>query len=69
MKKSNPMTILNEVNRINEIIDNGSKDEFITFAKSYNIFQVSNSKFYTDTCVKIKERLKRENLSEDILRT
>lgn len=69
MKKSNPMNILNEISRINEIIENKPKDEFIAFAKAYNIFQVSNSKFYTDTCNKIKERLKRENLSEDILRT
>jgi hypothetical protein len=51
-----------------DLIDNGPLEKFIIFAKQYNIFQEGNSKFYTDTCEKIKQRLTRENLSIDSVR-
>ena len=60
--------ITNEVNEIFELIDNGDLNKFIEFAKTYNIFQESNSKFYTQLCQRIRDRLNRENLNEDILR-
>lgn len=60
--------ITNEVNEIIELIENGDVNTFIEFAKDYNIFQESNSKFYTQMCQRIRDRLNRENLNEDILR-
>lgn len=51
-----------------EIINNSTKEEFIDFAKKYNIFQESNSKVYDNVCNKIKQRLDREGLSHDIVR-
>ena len=51
-----------------EIINNSTKEEFIDFAKSYNIFQESNSKLYDMVCDKIKARLDREGLSHDTVR-
>jgi hypothetical protein len=60
--------ITEEVNKIFTLIDNGDVDEFITYAKTYNIFQESNNKFYAQMCQRIKDRLERENLSIDVLR-
>ena len=60
--------ITNEVNEIIELIENGDVNTFIEFAKTYNIFQESNSKFYTQMCQRIRDRLDRENLNEDFLR-
>lgn len=50
------------------IIDNGTLDEFVLFAKQYNIFQPARAKIYTHMCTKIKERLDREGLSYDTVR-
>jgi hypothetical protein len=60
--------ITNEVIEMFELIDTGAVNKFIEFAKNYNIFQESNSKFYTKMCQRIRDRLNRENLNEDILR-
>ena len=49
-------------------IDNLPKDEFIAFAKKYNIFKISRSKFYDFICTKIKARLDREGLDYEIVR-
>lgn len=46
-----------------------SKDEFIQFAKNYNIFQSSENKFYLDNVKKIIQRCEQENISLDLLRT
>jgi len=51
-----------------DMIKTSSLEEFIDFAKKYNIFQQSNSKFYDEMCNKIKQRLDREGLSHDIVR-
>ena len=51
-----------------DIVENGELQDFINFAKSYNIFQISNSKFYDLMCDKIKARLDREGLSYDVLK-
>lgn len=67
MRTSKP-TIHHMVNKIHDLIDNGSREDFIKFAKEYNIFQDSNSKFYTDTCERIKQRLTRDNISIDSVR-
>ena len=60
--------ITNEVTNMFDLIDTGDINKFIEFAKSYNIFQESNSKFYAQMCQRIRDRLNRENLSEDVLR-
>jgi hypothetical protein len=57
-----------EVARIYFLIESGPLDEFLVYAKAYNIFQISNSRFYTQTCDKIRERLVRENLTENDLK-
>jgi hypothetical protein len=51
-----------------EIINNFTKEEFIDFAKKYNIFQESHSKVYDNVCNKIKTRLDREGLSYETVR-
>jgi hypothetical protein len=52
-----------------DIIDNGSMDDFIHFAKNYNIFQPEpHSKIYEEVCDKIKARLDREGLSHETVR-
>jgi hypothetical protein len=67
MKKS-PATSHHAVNEIYALIDNGTLEEFIAFAKEYNIFQEANSKFYTEMCERIKQRLTKEQLSIDTVR-
>lgn len=51
-----------------ELVKNGNLQEFINFAKSYNIFQTGGTKSYKMLCDLIKERLDREGLSYDIVR-
>lgn len=58
------ITFMNWDQKINE----SSLDDFITFAKNYNIFQESNSKVYDIVCEKIKARLDREGLDYEIVR-
>lgn len=63
--------ILNAVNKLNEmhdIINNKPLDEFISFAKKYNIFQENGTKFYQSMCDKIKARLDHEGLDYEIVR-
>jgi hypothetical protein len=63
--------ILNAVNKLNEfndIIENKPLDEFIPFAKRYNIFQENGTKFYQSMCDKIKARLDREGLDYETVR-
>jgi hypothetical protein len=47
---------------------NGSLEEFLIFAKQYNIFQISRSRLYDDICNKIKARLDREGLPYETVR-
>jgi len=49
-------------------IDTLPLNEFIEWAKSYNIFQESNSKVYDRNCQQIKARLDREGLSHETVR-
>ena len=49
-------------------IENLPVSDFIVFAKKYNIFKQSNSKFYDMMCDKIKARLDREGLDYEIVR-
>jgi len=63
--------ITNQTNTLPEIIDmieNGTTQDFIVFAKSYNIFQMGGTKFYQMMCDKIKERLDKEGLSYETVR-
>jgi hypothetical protein len=60
-----PATIHLELDKIFDIIDNSPVDEFINFAKEYNIFQESDNRFYKSICDRIKKRLADENLIED----
>lgn len=50
------------------IIENGSTQDFIDFAKRYNIFQENGTQFYKIICDKIKARLDTEGLSYEIVR-
>lgn len=50
------------------IIENGTLEEFIAFAKNYNIFQISRSKIYDEMCEKIKARCDREGLNYTIIK-
>lgn len=65
----NPILGFNKNLEMIELIENGSIDQFLAFAKDYNIFQNSKNKFYLSICEKIKQRLQKENLSIDILKT
>lgn len=60
--------IISKHNENLNIIDNGELSIFIAFAKKYNIFKQSNSKFYDMMCDKIKARLDREGLDYEIVR-
>jgi len=51
-----------------DICENGTLNDFIKFAKEYNIFQVSRTKVYATICDKIKARLDREGLSHETVR-
>ena len=66
---------MTEIKMINNIVDKMSYDidnlptsEFIAYAKKYNIFKQSNSKFYDMMCDKIKARCDREGLSYETVR-
>jgi len=55
--------------RIMETIDNSPLDDFISFAKQYDLSVIRpEGTFYNYICTKIKERLDREGLSHDIIR-
>lgn len=65
------MKIINFTNFVDKMfhdIENLPKDDFIIFAKKYNIFKISHSKFYDMMCDKIKARLDREGLSHETVR-
>lgn len=49
-------------------IFNSSLEDFIAFAKNYNIFQESQNKLYLQNVEKIKQRLQQENLSIDFIK-
>jgi len=51
-----------------EKVEDPNLDNFIAWAKSYNIFQESNSKVYDKVCDAIKERLDSEGLDYEIVR-
>jgi hypothetical protein len=65
----NPILGYNKNLEMIDLIENGSLDDFLQFAKEYNIFQNSTNKFYLSMCEKIKNRLLKENLHEDVLKT
>lgn len=50
------------------IIENGTTEDFIKFAKQYNIFQSKGTQYYHIMCKKIKDRLDREGLDYEIVR-
>jgi predicted house-cleaning noncanonical NTP pyrophosphatase (MazG superfamily) len=64
MEKQMKITFRN----FDDIINNSNQEEFLEFAKKYNIFQQSNSKVYDEVCNKIKARLDREGLSHETVR-
>jgi len=64
----NPIFGYNKNQEMIQTIDNGSIDDFLKLAKEYNIFQQSTNKFYLSMCQKIKDRLLKENLTEDAVR-
>ena len=51
-----------------DICENGALEDFIQFAKEYNIFQVPRTKVYSKMCDRIKARLDREGLDYEIVR-
>lgn len=56
------------VSKYIKIIDEGTTDEFISFAKGYNIFQTPRTKIYSRMVDRIKARLDREGLDYEIVR-
>ena len=58
----------NIVQELEDKINNSNLDEFIAWAKEYNIYQEGGTKFYKSMCDKIKERLDKENLDYDVVR-
>jgi hypothetical protein len=58
-----------EYQKVIDIISNGSTEDFINFAKTYNIFQESRSKVYDRICNLIRERMIKENLSYDLIKS
>lgn len=64
----NPLMGYKQNQKIIELIEYGPLDDFISWAKEYNIFQSSTNKFYLSICQKVKDRLQKENLSLDIVR-
>lgn len=64
----NPIFGYNKNQEMIQIIESGSLEDFIKLAKEYNIFQQSTNKFYLSMCQKIKDRLVKEGLTEDIVR-
>jgi hypothetical protein len=64
----NPIYGYNKNLEMIKIIETGTLQEFITLAKEYNIFQESKNKFYLSMCEKIKNRLIKENLTENDVR-
>ena len=67
-KKINPIQALKSIDNLQDKIYNSSLEDFIIFAKQYNIFQNSTNEFYKSICDKIKQRLQKENLTEDDVR-
>lgn len=63
-----PASVHFELDKMYNIIDNAPVEEFIEFAKQYDIFQNSSNAFYQHICTKIKERLAKENLTENAVR-
>lgn len=51
-----------------DICDNKPLDEFISFAKTYDIFQIPRTKIYSRMVDRIKARLDREGLDYEIVR-
>jgi hypothetical protein len=64
----NPSEGFKKIQQMNDVVESGSLQEFLDFAKTYNIFQESNNKFYKSMCEKIRQRLIKENLTEDDVR-
>ena len=60
--------ITNIIDKMTDDINNLPTSEFIAYAKKYNIFKTSHSKFYDMMCDKIKARLDREGLSHETVR-
>jgi len=58
----------NVLDQYKKIIETGTSEEFISFAKKYNIFQVPRSSVYRNMCILIKARLDREGLSYETVR-
>lgn len=52
-----PQKALDKINEQNRIISEGSKEELVEYAKSYDIHQESISQHYIDICNKIKAKL------------
>lgn len=60
--------VYKDPNEMLEQIDTMDANNFINFAKRYNIFQMNGTKFYNEMCEKIKIRLDREGLAYDTVR-
>ncbi len=58
----------NILGQLDEKIFESNVQDFIQFAKTYNIFQTGGTKFYHDTCDKIKKRCEQEGLSLETIR-
>jgi len=59
--------ITDRFTEITELIDNGSKEDFLEFAKQYDLSKTGTT-FYNYVCDKIRQRLDREGLSHETIR-
>lgn len=63
------MSIYKVIQDRDEIINNGTKEQIIELAKSYDIFQDrSHSKYYNTTCQRIIDRLTYYDVDVDSLK-
>lgn len=60
--------IFNFVEDLHKKVEESTTEDFIIFAKSYNIFQPNGTSFYRMMCDKIKARCDREGLDYDTIR-
>lgn len=58
----------NFVDELYKKIEESSQEDFIQFAKNYNIFQPNGTAFYRMMCDKIKARCDREGLDYNIVK-
>ena len=60
--------VIDEIERIEKLIDSGPINELIEYAKLYNIHQTSTQVLYNEKCDRIKQRLIAEGIDPETIR-